>query len=181
VRASDDRVMEDEAAFGADRRQQLLDLYDDALPQVYGYLVRRSSSDAIAEDLTAETFLAALDACARGTVATPTIPWLVTVARNKLVDHWRRSAREQRKLTLIASDPPAEPDTWDTELDEARVRATLATLGPHHQAALTLRYLDRLPVPDVASELGRTVHATEALLMRAKAAFRQAYPGGIDA
>ena len=95
--------------------------------------------------------------------------------------------REQRKLALIASDPTPEPDAWDAELDEARVRATLAQLGPHHQAALTLRYLDQLPVPTVAEYLGRTVHATEALLMRAKAAFRQTYEarqtdeGGIDA
>jgi RNA polymerase sigma-70 factor (ECF subfamily) len=40
---------------------------------------------------------------------------------------------------------------------------------------LTLRYLDDLSVPEVASELGRTVHATEALLSRARRAFRRAY------
>jgi RNA polymerase sigma-70 factor, ECF subfamily len=51
----------------------------------------------------------------------------------------------------------------------------LMTLGPHHRAALTLRYLDGLSVPDVAEHLGRTAHATEALLVRAKNAFRQAY------
>jgi RNA polymerase sigma-70 factor (ECF subfamily) len=49
------------------------------------------------------------------------------------------------------------------------------TLGPHHRAALTLRYLDGLPVLEVAAHLGRTLHATEALLVRARAAFRQAY------
>jgi RNA polymerase sigma-70 factor (ECF subfamily) len=41
---------------------------------------------------------------------------------------------------------------------------------------LTLRYCDDLPVPDVASLIGRTVHATEALLVRARSAFRRAYP-----
>ena len=44
-----------------------------------------------------------------------------------------------------------------------------------HRAALTLRYLDGLPVPEVARALGRTVHATEALLVRARAAFRRSY------
>ena len=42
-------------------------------------------------------------------------------------------------------------------------------------SALTLRYLDGLSVPEVADELDRTVHATEALLVRARAAFRRAY------
>jgi RNA polymerase sigma-70 factor (ECF subfamily) len=35
--------------------------------------------------------------------------------------------------------------------------------------------MDDLPVPEVADLLGRTVHATEALLVRARAAFRAAY------
>jgi RNA polymerase sigma-70 factor (ECF subfamily) len=48
----------------------------------------------------------------------------------------------------------------------------LAELAPTHRAVLTLRYLDDLPVGDVATTIGRTVHATEALLTRAKAANR---------
>ena len=37
-------------------------LYDEALPQVYGYLLARCGQQVVAEDLTAETFLAAVDA-----------------------------------------------------------------------------------------------------------------------
>ncbi len=51
----------------------------------------------------------------------------------------------------------------------------LAHLGAHHQTVLTLRYLDGLPVPEVADLMGRSVHATEALLVRATGAFRRAY------
>jgi RNA polymerase sigma-70 factor (ECF subfamily) len=41
-----------------------------------------------------------------------------------------------------------------------------------------LRHVDDLPVPQVAAHLGRTVHATEALLSRAWTAFRRAYEEG---
>ena len=54
----------------------------------------------------------------------------------------------------------------------------LGRLGEHHRAALTLRYVDGLPVAEVADLLGRTVHATEALLVRARAAFRRTYEKG---
>jgi RNA polymerase sigma-70 factor (ECF subfamily) len=51
----------------------------------------------------------------------------------------------------------------------------LGELSPTHQAVLSLRYFDDLPVAEVALTLGRSVHATESLLNRAKAAFRLAY------
>lgn len=152
----------------------LLELYDEALPHVYGYLRSRCSTQPLAEDLTAETFLAAVDAVRRPEPPTVDTPWLIGVARHKLVDHWRRAAREERGLRAVG-EPPAGEDPWEAQLDAIQARATLDRLGPQHRAALTLRYLDDLPVPQVASLLGRTLHATEALLVRARAAFRRAY------
>ena len=154
--------------------EALLDLYDRALPQVYGYLRARCGSTSLAEDLTSETFLAAVTAVQRGTAELST-GWLVTVARRRLVDHWRRSAREERKLELAGSEPDQAEEPWDEQLDATRAGTVLAELGAHHRAALTLRYVDALSVPEVAEHLGRTVHATEALLVRARSAFRRAY------
>ena len=105
------------------------------------------------------------------------IPWLIGVARHKLADHWRRVEREQRGLRLAGGEPPGVDDPWDTAVDRIRAREVLDHLGAHHRAALTLRYLDGLPVPEVARYLDRTVHATEALLVRARAAFRRIYEG----
>jgi RNA polymerase sigma-70 factor (ECF subfamily) len=149
-------------------------MYDEALPHVYGYLRTRCGGVALTEDLTAETFLAAVDAVRRPDPPPVDTPWLIGVARHKLVDHWRRAAREERGLRAVG-EPPAAEDPWDEHLDVIQARATLDRLGPHHRAALTLRYLDDLPVPQVAALLGRTLHATEALLVRARAAFRRAY------
>ncbi len=145
----------------------LLALYDQALPQVHGYLLSRCGDRAVAEDLTSEVFLAAV--AAGGDVG---LPWLIGTARHKLVDHWRRRARDER---LAAEPAPDVDDPWDAALDALRARQVLAGLGPHHRAALVLRHVDGLPVPEVAAVLGRTLHATEALLSRARRAFRRAY------
>jgi RNA polymerase sigma-70 factor (ECF subfamily) len=162
-------------AAAPDQGRALLALYDRALPQVYGYLVSRCGSAPVAEDLTGETFLAAVSAVKRGTVPDLTIAWLVGVARHKLVDHWRRAARDERNLQLAADDTREADDPWDAQLEADVARAALERLGLHHRAALTLRYLDGLSVPEVADHLGRTVHATEALLVRARSAFRKTY------
>jgi RNA polymerase sigma-70 factor (ECF subfamily) len=159
----------------ADRAQAiaLCVLYDQALPEVYGYLVRRCGSAAVAEDLTSETFMAAVDAVQRHLVPDLTVAWLIGVARHKLLDHWRRQTREEAKLARV-SDPDTLDD-WDEQLDMIRAHQVLGGLGPHHREVLTLRYLDGLAVPEVAALLDRTVHATEALLVRARLAFRRAY------
>jgi RNA polymerase sigma-70 factor (ECF subfamily) len=162
-------------AFEPDPGLELLGLYDVALPQVYGYLLPRCGNPSLAEDLTADSFLAAVAAVRKPDAPAPTIPWLIGVARHKLVDHWRRQEREERGLQLAHDSERGTDDPWDERLDALRARQVLGSLGPHHRAALTLRYADGLPVTDVAEQLGRTVHATEALLVRARRAFRRRY------
>ncbi len=152
-----------------------LALYDRAVPQVFGYLIARCGSVVVAEELTSETFVAAVDALRRPAPPAVSMPWLVGVARHKLIDHWRRAGREERGLRVVAEEGPAADDPWEVELEVLRARATLEALAPQHRAALTLRYLDDLPVAEVAAVLDRTVHATEGLLVRARAAFRRAY------
>src|SRR5258707_15875251 len=73
-------------------------LYNRALPQVYGYLLPRCGSAVLAEDLTAETFMAAVAAAKRDCPPELTGAWLVGVARPKLADHWRRTGPARRRL-----------------------------------------------------------------------------------
>ena len=99
-----------EAAAGV---KHLVAIYDTALPQVYGYVLLRCGSVAVAEDVTAETFMAAVDALERRAGLAPTVGWLIGIARHKLVDHWRSTGREQRNLDAVGTtgsdvdDPPA--------------------------------------------------------------------------
>ena len=168
--------MSDSEPLAGDGGAALLELYDRSLPDVFGYLVRRCPSEVLAEDLTAETFLAAVDAVRKGRGGALSTGWLITVARNKLVDHWRRLEREERgRRLMVAPEPVPEVDEWVEDLDTGRALAVLEHMGAHHRAALTLRYLDGLSVPQIADQLDRTVHATEALLVRARVAFRRAY------
>lgn len=162
-----------------------LELYDDALPHVYGYLARRCSNAATAEDLTAETFMAAVAALhnsnGNGSNRLDLDPnhlntaWLIGTARHKLIDHWRRTERRKEELAELWDDLTA-PDPIDEAIEVLAAQGVLAQLAPTHRAVLTLRYLDDLPVGDVATTIGRTIHATEALLTRAKAAFRSCSP-----
>ena len=167
----------DAGVASAGQRAVLLSLYESGVREVYGYLLHRCGAVATAEDLTNDTFVSAARAVIDGRVAAPSTGWLVTIARNKLIDHWRREAREERSLRAVAPDDEPADDPWSAELDEGRALDVLRRLSAPHRSVLTLRYLDGLSVPEVADAISRTVHATEALLVRARAAFRRTYEG----
>jgi RNA polymerase sigma-70 factor (ECF subfamily) len=161
-----------------DHGATLLQIYDEAVGEVFAYLRARCDSRAMAEDLTADTFLAAVGQIRRGAVETVTVAWLIGIARHKLIDEWRRSSRRPRPERLDDArdlDAANGDDVWDVVIDQHVVGGVLAELGAHHRAALTLRYIDGLPVPEVAAHLDRTVDATEALLVRARRRFRTVY------
>jgi RNA polymerase sigma-70 factor (ECF subfamily) len=117
--------------------------------------------------------MAAVAALARPDPPTVTVPWLIGVARHKLVDHWRRDDRERRGLAAVGLDQPDDP--WEELLDASAAYAALAQLPGPQRAALALRYLDGLPVSEVADHLDRTLRGTETLLVRARAALRRIY------
>ncbi len=162
----------------------LLEIYDDAVGEVFTYLRARCGGRAVAEDLTADTFLAAVGQIRRGAVDTVTVAWLIGIARHKLIDEWRRAARRPRSQPLDDDtfDERVGDDVWDAVIDQEVVGGVMAELGPHHRSALTLRYFDGLAVPEVAAHLGRTVEATETLLVRARRRFRTVYEqqGGVS-
>lgn len=153
--------------------------YDTTFDVVYRYLSRAVFGDRmLAEDLTQETFAAAVTAVRAGSANAQTLPWIIGVARHKLIDHYRSSAREQRRLSLAWSSGIGRDDEQMDELagiDSTELVGLMRELAPDHRLVLVLRYLDELSVEEVASEIGRSVHATESLLTRARQALTRSY------
>jgi RNA polymerase sigma-70 factor (ECF subfamily) len=174
VRHDEGVVNESARATAAD----LIGIFDPGLDEVYGYLLHRCGHVQTAQDLASETFLAAARAVQAGTDADVTVAWLVGIARHKLLDQWRKGAREERALRAV--EVVSVEDPWPARLNELRAVEVLQCLALAHRMVLTLRYIDDLPVREVASLIGRSESATEALLVRARAAFRVAYLEGDD-
>lgn len=150
-----------------------VDAVDRAIPELYAYLFRRCGVRALAEDLTSETVLAAVRHVHAGNAGAFETAYLIGIARHKLVDHWRRQERERRHLTALSGGD--DEAATDVVFQPGYASEVLATLNPMQRAALTLRYVDDLSVAEVARLLGRSVHATETLLVRAKRVFRSRY------
>jgi RNA polymerase sigma-70 factor, ECF subfamily len=120
--------------------------------QVYGFVRRRASSDAQAEDITGDVFAdaaAALDGFTPG--ATPVLAWLYTVARRRLADEARRRSRV---VSLSASEPTAEygPDV------AAALNRAIAALPAAQRTVVVLKLIEGRGFREIAER----VDATEA-------------------
>jgi RNA polymerase sigma-70 factor, ECF subfamily len=169
-------VVEEAAALGHDP-DAFEGFYEDALPRVYGYFLHRcGGSVPLAEDLTQETFLAAVAELRKGRRVNTPIRWIYGIARHKLLDHYRRRERVEH-ATAIDSTVDLGEIALDESAQEARDRAVaaLAAVAVSQRAALVLCYLDGFSVQETASALGKSTAAVHSLLERGRASFKSAY------
>jgi RNA polymerase sigma-70 factor (ECF subfamily) len=150
--------------------------YDEALPRLYSYFFHRCGGErGVAEELTQETFVAAVAELRKQRPIAEPMHWIFGIARHKLVDHYRKVERDERRDERSKAMDPDE-SVWNTAEERDLTARALAALPISQRAALVLRYLDDLPVAEVARALGRSLHATESLIARGKEGFRRVYP-----
>lgn len=159
---------------------RLARLFDESYERIRRYCAVRAGSDAVAADVTADTFADAARALARDPAADVAEAWLFMVARRRLADHWRSAERQRRKLGRLLGTrldlTVAGPGEYDHDHRAVqRVRRALDALPDRQRAALTLRYLDECSVAEVAEQLDLTYRAAESILARARRAFIAAW------
>jgi RNA polymerase sigma-70 factor (ECF subfamily) len=148
------------------------------LPAVYGYLLRLCAGNrAQAEDLTQDVWFALVDELNRGHAERADVRWLMCVARSRFIDQARRQRLVRSKMSLLRRVDDREEDV---DPSGGQVLDGLDRLRPMHRAVLMLRYVDDLPVPEVAAAIGRDLGATNSLLARARAELRRVGRGEAD-
>ena len=151
------------------------EFYDSALPVVFGYLVRLCGGDREqAWDLTQDSWVTVVDRIAQGQTDKATVGYLLSVARSRYLDAWRRQRRQQRKLRLVWA---AAREKETPEVSAAKVLEHLSVCSDQHRVVLMLAYVDGIPVAEIADLLGSSVSSTYALLARARTELRSHLTG----
>jgi RNA polymerase sigma-70 factor (ECF subfamily) len=154
----------DGAAFG--------ELYDQYVELVYRFIYFRVHDRTLAEDFTSETFLRALRRI--GTISyqgRDIGAWLVTIARNLVLDHLK-SARHRLEVPTgeFLDSPQHEPGPEGAVLDALRNDALLAAvhqLGDEQRECVLLRFIHGFSVSETAQVMGKNDGAIKALQHRA--------------
>jgi RNA polymerase sigma-70 factor (TIGR02952 family) len=156
-------------------------LYDRYVDSIYRYVYYRVGTHPLAEDLTSETFLRALRRMRMFTWQGKDFgAWLVTIARNLVLDHFKSS----RYRMEICTAEPADADRWEDGperivLDSFTHRTLLSAvhaLGSEQRQCVVLRFLHGLSVAETAVVMGKNSGAIKALQYRAVRSLARAVP-----
>jgi RNA polymerase sigma-70 factor (ECF subfamily) len=150
----------------------VLETYRATIRPLYAYISRRVGGDVgLAEDLAQETWMRALDAWPRRGLPAEPLAWLLRVARNCLVSHFRRVRIEAVDPSILDLEPSVLSQR-DPE-HAAIVGWGMAGLRRAHADVLEAFYFDEKSVKEIAAEQSTSERAIEGRLRRARARLRQ--------
>jgi RNA polymerase sigma-70 factor (ECF subfamily) len=161
-----------------------IEAYEDCVWDVYGFLAYRVRNREDAEDLTQLTFERALAAWDRFDPARASArTWLLTIARNALIDHGRRE-RSASVQSLSGEDSPeaglpTEPGPDEVQLGlEPELQRALETLSDREREVIALRFGGDLTGPEIAEMLDLSVANVQQLSSRALRKLRTGLTAG---
>jgi RNA polymerase sigma-70 factor (ECF subfamily) len=162
-------------------------LFDRYGALLLAYLRRHTASPEDAEDVLLEVFVAALEQDQLASVPEGArVRWLQRVARNKVVDHYRRSARGllvplEQETELLEMDAALAPEEVVLRQEEQdRLLGAIQQLPPLQQEVVRLRFVAGLRTAEMASVLGKRESAVRKLLSRTLNLLRSRYTAATE-
>lgn len=145
------------------------ELYRRHVNQVYRYLLARVGNEQDAQDLTAQTFLAALEAIPTFRGKSKFSSWLLGIARHRVGDHFRkqRPTAPLEQAEDVVDDVPSPDEAVDKQLRLEQVMKVLPILSTERAEALALHSFGGLDVSQVAQIMEKSEAAVRMLIHRA--------------
>jgi RNA polymerase sigma-70 factor (ECF subfamily) len=157
-------------------------LYDHYFPKIYNYIYHRVRNTQLAEDLVSETFYKALANIQKFKWRERSFAcWLYTIARNQIVDTYRKTTPVLLDESWAEGLPSTGDDPEEKVMQDAVKKELLLiirTLSQDQQDALLLRFQEGLKIKEIALIMDRNEGAVKALLFRGLKNMRKKMEGG---
>jgi RNA polymerase sigma-70 factor (ECF subfamily) len=157
------------------------------IPILYRFAAFRLRNDPeLTREIAQATLVKAIEKIGsfRGEASLTT--WLCACCKSEIAAHFRRSRSRPAQVELTEEwipdavpqylSPPEGPERAALRGEtRERVHAALDLLPPRHARVLEWKYLDNLPVKEIAARIALSAKAAESLLTRARDSFREVY------
>ncbi|MFH1867075.1 MAG: RNA polymerase sigma factor [Patescibacteria group bacterium] len=144
------------------------EVYDQYVEPIYRYILFRTPTAEVAQDLTADVFLKVWERLSAGYQVSNLKAYLYQVARNLITDHYRQNQEIALTESVIeANQELATASDVNSRLTLAEIEKSLRQLKPEWQEVVILVHVEGLSLKEAAVIIGRSGGATRALLHRA--------------
>jgi len=158
-------------------RQAFGQLYEQHSSTVYRYVFYKVSNGTLAEDLTGDVFSKAWERIDRFEWRNIEFEhWLLRIARNVVIDHWRANKRSTQPLDDLLEAPSGDllPEEHAERNNQVNLlRGALARLPDEQRDVVILRFIEGYSHQDVATVLGKSIVAVRQIQVRALLALRK--------
>lgn len=159
----------------ADNDESFAGLFRSEYDDLVRYVRRHTSSAHDAEDAATTAIEQAFRLIRKDPAQPVTRAWLRTVARRRLIDHWRRARLERTAIENLGSEIAPSRDFVDNLCDAEVTRGTLSSLPRTQRTALVVRHMHGGSVTEVSEHLDLSYKAAESLLGRSRKSFVTQY------
>ncbi|MGW4807693.1 RNA polymerase sigma factor [Kitasatospora sp. NPDC004272] len=174
--ATDDGGPPDAGAVTEPARRAVAAVWRIESARIVGALARWTGDFALAEDVAQEALTEALVAWSRDGAPANPVGWLLTAARRRAIDAFRRRTALDERYGLLAAEvteaapdePPWDPDRIDDDVLALVFTACHPVLSPEARVALTLRVVSGLSSEEIARAFLVPVPTVQARITRAK-------------
>lgn len=149
-------------------------LYDLYLDMVYRYVYYKIGVQATTEDLTSQVFVKAWEAMPRYQWREiPFSHWLMRLARNAVIDHYRTTKpRGELDETLVSQEPGPQAEYLKRERSR-EIEDAIRQLPEDQRTVIVLRFIEEMDYAEVAEITGKSQGALRVTQFRALAALRK--------
>ncbi|MDD4761433.1 MAG: RNA polymerase sigma factor [Candidatus Pacebacteria bacterium] len=155
----------------AGKRDSFGKLYDIHQPKIYRFIILKVGNKEESEDITHQVFLSAWQNIKSFRIKeVPFSSWLYKIAKNKIIDYYRSkkpvfSIESVDENTLKSSSFPELLTEKSMELE--KIRNAMTKITEEQQDVLIMRFIEDLPIKEVAVTLNKSIGAIKLIQFRA--------------
>ncbi|MGE5676828.1 MAG: RNA polymerase sigma factor [Pseudomonadota bacterium] len=163
----------------AEIEDKFVEIYQEYYAPVCNYIYRSVKNQALAEDLTQETFIKVLGAMGDFEASRKLGPWLYRIARNTCID-WFRCNKQTFELiddAIRCGNDYESPERIVLDREQkAVIKDMFMKMNIKYRPVMLLRYIGELSYSEVASKLELKEATVKTLIRRGRQQFQKAYP-----
>ena len=152
-------------------------LFDTHWDYVFGYLLKQTSNEGLAEELALKTFAKAFDKISLFKEELNFKTWLISISKNVNIDHHRRektvaqldtTSIEKENFNTIYDENPSPEDLLIINQNLKRLIAIIKELKPLYARVIRMRYFEEHSYKEIAEKTQLPINTVKVTILRAK-------------